>query len=387
MKRLFARMDKQLFLATLFLFIVGLIMIFSASAIASFMRYQVSTYYFFMKQAISLVMGFIAFCIIINLPLKIYKKFIWPFIGILITVLIFLLIYGQAINKSVSWISMAGLFSIQPSEFAKIILILFMAIYYEKNKNNLDKYQVVFTPPAIALLVVILVLAQPDFGTAMVIALIVFLTFIAVPINNKIKKQIVGLLIGIIIVGGVVILASGKSLLSSTQLQRLNFTRPCDRYETTGYHVCNSYISINRGGLLGVGLGNSTQKYSYLPEAHTDFIYAIVLEELGLLMSLALLALMIFVVYRIILIAKNSYNITNFVIAYGVGMYILLHILINLTGIIGLLPLTGIPLPFFSYGGSFALSLSISLGLVQRAQIENYNYRYRKNLKGKLKNI
>ena len=144
MKRLLARMDKKLFFTTLVLFIIGLIMIFSASTIASFMRYNVSTHYFFMKQAISLVIGFIAFCIIINLPLKIYHKLIWPLVGILIIVLILLLAYGQAINKSVSWISIMGLFSIQPSEFAKIILILFMAIYYERNKKDLDKYQIVY---------------------------------------------------------------------------------------------------------------------------------------------------------------------------------------------------------------------------------------------------
>ncbi|MDD4036444.1 MAG: FtsW/RodA/SpoVE family cell cycle protein [Bacilli bacterium] len=387
MKRLLARMDKKLFFTTLVLFIIGLIMIFSASTIASFMRYNVSTHYFFMKQAISLVIGFIAFCIIINLPLKIYHKLIWPLVGILIIVLILLLAYGQAINKSVSWISIMGLFSIQPSEFAKIILILFMAIYYERNKKDLDKYQIVFTPPAITLLIVVLVLAQPDFGTAMIIATLVFLTFLVVPINNEIKRQIIKLIIGIIIVVAMVILVSGRTILSSTQHERLNFTKPCDRYETTGYHVCNGYISINNGGLLGVGLGNSTQKYSYLPYPHTDFIYAIVLEELGLIFGLLFLGLMIYAVYRIMLVAKSSYNITNFIIAYGVGIYILLHILINLTGILGLLPLTGIPLPFFSYGGSFALSLSIALGFVQRAHIENYNYRYKQKLKGKLKNI
>jgi cell division protein FtsW len=375
MKRLFLKLDATLFFMTILLFVIGLIMVFSASTIESFMRYGASPYYFFIKQTIFLIIGFIAFLVIINIPLKIYYKYIWLIIYGILFLLFFLFVYGQTINHSFSWIRIGNLFSIQPSEFAKTGIILFMACFYYQNIKSLDKYMVAFTPPAIALAIFILIMFQPDLGTAIVFASIVLFTFFATPIEHTIKKQVIQIIMGIILVGVLVITISGKSIASSEQLERLNFIKPCSRFETTGYHVCNGYIAINNGGLFGVGLGNSTQKYSYLPEAHTDFIFAIVLEELGLVLSLAIVLGFAVVLYRIVAIARLSNNLMESIICYGIFVYILLHIIINLTGVLGLLPLTGVPLPFFSYGGSYVLNLWIALGLIQRIHIENYNKR------------
>ena len=186
-------------------------------------------------------------------------------------------------------------------------------------------------------------------------------------------KDIIKIIIGGILVAIMVMIMSGRTILTSIHLERLNFLVPCSRFETTGYHVCNGYIAINNGGLFGVGLGNSTQKYSYLPEAHTDFIFAIVLEELGLLISLSIICAFAVILWRIVKISRRSNNLMQSMIAYGVFLYILLHLVINLSGLLGLMPLTGIPLPFFSYGGSYLLNLFIALALVQRIHIENYN--------------
>ncbi|MDD3821673.1 MAG: FtsW/RodA/SpoVE family cell cycle protein [Bacilli bacterium] len=381
MNRLLARMDKPLFIIMLILFITGLIMIFSASTITSFMRFQASPYSFFIKQGLFLIIGLLTFFFIIKIPLKNYKNYIGILMGGIIFSLFFLFIYATTINYSLSWYRIGGFFSIQPSEFAKVILILFLAIYYNTNKTELNKYRVVLLPLGLALLIVSLVLFQPDLGTAVILASLTLFLFLAIPVDRTLKSKIINLLFGMVIVMFLVIIASGKTFLSSTQRERLYFQNPCQRYETSGYQVCNGYIAINNGGLFGVGLGKSTQKYLYLPEAHTDFIFAIVIEELGLIVGLVILFLLLVVLYRILIIARRSHHLRDAVIAYGVFFYILLHIIVNLTGLLGLLPLTGVPLPFFSYGGSYTLNLFIALALVQRVNIETYYHNKNKSLR------
>ena len=140
---------------------------------------------------------------------------------------------------------------------------------------------------------------------------------------------------------------------------------------TTGSQVCNGYIAINNGGLTGKGLGNSTQKYLYLPEPYTDFIYAIIVEELGVITGVLLILSYMFIMFRILIIGRKSPNNRGAVLCYGVAIYIFLHIAVNLLGIMGVIPMTGVPLPFMSYGGSFTLCLIAGLTLVQRVSIEN----------------
>jgi cell division protein FtsW len=379
MKRLLMKMDKPLYFITVFLCIFGLLMIFSASSMESVTRYNASPYYFFFKQGVFLIAGYIAFIIILKIPLKKYDKFILFIILAILGSLLLLLTYGELTNNAISWFKL-GPISIQPSEFAKTMTILYLAIYYDNNKHQLNNYVVVLTPLAITAAIAGLVILQPDLGTAIIYTVIVFLIFLSLPIDKLIKGKIYQIIIGIIIIFAFVMLASGKSIMNSRQLDRLNIFNPCQRFETTGYHVCNGYIAINNGGLFGVGLGNSTQKYSYLPEAHTDFIFAIIVEELGLIISLVIFVFYILLLSRIIIIARRSPTIRGAVICYGAFIYISMHIIINLTGLLGLLPMTGVPLPFFSYGGSFILNLLIIMGLVERVQIENFNYYNKKDL-------
>ena len=155
------------------------------------------------------------------------------------------------------------------------------------------------------------------------------------------------------------------------QLERFDFTNPCSKLLTTGNQVCNGYIAINNGGLTGVGLGNSTQKYLYLPEPYTDFIFAIIVEELGVVFGIFIILLYMFLLYRILLIGKNSGTNRGMILCYGVAIYIFLHIAVNLMGLFGMMPMTGVPLPFMSYGGSFTICLIASLTLVQRVSVEN----------------
>ena len=178
-------------------------------------------------------------------------------------------------------------------------------------------------------------------------------------------------------------MAMGKNFLQSYQVSRLiNFTNPCQRYtDDSGYQVCNGYIAIHNGGLFGVGLGDSTQKFLYLPEAHTDFIFPIICEELGLIAGILVVVGYFIMLFILLNIAKETGTIRDSILVYGVFVYMLAHILINLLGVLGLIPLTGVPLPFLSYGGSYNLALLVSLFIVQRVNYENKEYKIKNKIK------
>ena len=369
MKKLIKYIDKPLLIVTVILFIVGLIMVFSASNVTAYMSYAASPYNYFFKQGLVLLGGIFVFLLIINFSTKSYGV-ISGFLLIGFTAsLVVLLIYGTAKNKAISWFDF-GFFSLQPSEFIKVISIVFLATYYDRNKNKLNSWTKSLFPIGICLLIAGLIFLQPDLGTTIIYGLIVIIIFLAVPIKGEIKYKTIFAGLGFVAVAAIVMFGSGKGVLLERQMERFDFKRPCDKILSNGSQVCNCYIAINNGGLTGVGLGNSTQKYLYLPEAYTDFIYAIIVEELGVITGVLLILTYIFVIFRILLIGRRCQNNRGAVICYGVAFYIFLHVAINLLGIMGLIPMTGVPLPFMSYGGSFTLCLIAALSLVQRVNIE-----------------
>lgn len=373
MRKLLSKMDIPLLLIMLIFIVLGLTMIYSASSVSSVVRYGYAPYHFFIRQAIFVgVSLFVGFTLIIRLPTRTYGALAWPLLIAIILALVLLFIKGEVTNNAQSWYDF-GFFSLQPSEFAKSILIVFMAVFYNKlqykKSKNIYSYLI---PLAAGALIAGLVIMQPDLGSAAIIAGIVFLTFVSIPlVKNNMIRFIKIIAIGLVI-GLIVLLYSGADFLNSMQMDRLTFQNPCSRYtETTGYQVCNGFIAINNGGLFGVGLGNSTQKYLYLPESHTDFIFPIIVEELGLVTGILIILGYIFMLYRILKIAKSSENLRCSVLAYGTFWFLTLHILVNLLGILALIPLTGVPLPFLSYGGSFTVNVIIMLFVVERVNIEN----------------
>jgi cell division protein FtsW len=370
MKKVIKYIDKPLLFVTVILFIFGLIMVFSASNVTAYMSHAVSPYNYFFKQGIFLVVGFFLFLFMIKFNTKSYGMFSWGLLLISIASLVALLIYGTAQNQAVSWFDL-GPFSIQPSEFIKVITIVFLAEYYEKNKSKLNKWGSSLFPIGICGLVAGLIFIQPDLGTTIIYCAVVGIIFLSVPINKEIKYKTGFAAIGLILFGAIVLFGSGKGVLLERQMQRFDFANPCERILDTGNQVCNCYIAINNGGLTGVGLGNSTQKYLYLPEPYTDFIYAIIVEELGVIAGVVLILIYVFILYRILLIGRRSPTNRGAVICYGVAAYIFFHIAINLLGIMGMMPMTGVPLPFMSYGGSFTICLIAALTMVQRVSVEN----------------
>ena len=370
MKKIVKNIDKPLLIITVILFIMGLIMVFSASNVTAYMSYAASPYNYFFKQGLVLVGGLFVSLFIINFSTKSYGFFSWILLIGFTASLVVLLIYGTAKNKAISWFDF-GFFSLQPSEFIKVISIVFLATYYDRNKNKLNRWGVSLFPIAICAGIAGLIFLQPDLGTTIIYGLIVFIIFLAVPIVGEIKYKTIFAGVGFIVITAIVIFGAGKGVLLERQMERFDFKTPCDKILSNGSQVCNCYIAINNGGLTGVGLGNSTQKYLYLPEAYTDFIFAIIVEELGVVTGVLLILSYIFVIFRILLIGRKCPNNRGAVLCYGVAFYIFLHVAVNLLGIMGLMPMTGVPLPFMSYGGSFTLCLIAALSLVQRVCIEN----------------
>ena len=369
MKKIIKYIDKPLFLVTVILFIIGLIMVFSASNVTAYMTYAVSPYNYFFKQGAFLLAGFILFFFMIRFSTKTYGFFSWGLLLLGIVSLILLLIMGKAKNHAVSWFDL-GPISIQPSEFIKIITIVFLAYYYDNFTKKEKSWTKSLFPMGICLVVAFLIFIQPDLGTTIIYSAIVGIIFLAVPISNEIKYKIVFSAVGLLAIATVAII-SGKGVLKERQFERFDFRNPCEKILSTGNQVCNCYIAINNGGLTGVGLGNSTQKYLYLPEPYTDFIFAIIVEELGLVTGIGIILMYIFILFRILLIGRQSPNNRGAILCYGIATYIFLHIAVNLLGIMGLMPMTGVPLPFMSYGGSFTLCLIAALTIVQRVSVEN----------------
>lgn len=366
------KLDKPLLVVMLIFIVFGLIMILSASSMASYMRYDNSIYFYFIRQGIFLILGLVCFLIAIYFPTKLLKKTSPFLMFILLASLIGLTIYGAAFNSSQSWFDL-GIITIQPSELGKIIIILFLANYYNNHKDDLDNQWTLLKPILVTIIIFLLVAMQPDFGTAFVIFGIVILIFYALPLKKQTRSPINKLFLGGIVLVALIMLLTGGSFLREYQLKRFNFLDPCERYEEeTGYQLCNSLIAFKNGSLTGKGIGQSTQKYLYLPESHTDFIFPIIVEEWGLIVGIIIIGLYCFMLIRILNIAKHANNLGNSIIAYGIFAYLLFHISINLIGVMGIGPLTGVPLPFLSYGGSYTLTLLFAMGLVQRVHYETY---------------
>jgi len=382
LKKIIGKMDLWL-LAIMFIYsIFGLIMIFSSSSVSTVLRYNVPQYHFFIRQAIFLAIAYIiGIIIILRLPTSKYKYFVPLAVLIIIVALFGLFAYGKITSSVRSWYSV-GPVNLQPAEFAKSVCIIFLATSYARlEKIKKENIYLFILPVAICVFIALLVAIQPDLGTALIIMGIVFFIFISIPFvkKNVIKVLKIGAIIAV--AAGLGLLYSGADIFKSYQLQRFQFTNPCTRYtENTGYQVCNGFIAIHNGGLFGVGLGNSSQKYLYLPESHTDFIFPIIVEEMGAIIGVFLIFGYMVMLYRILKIAREAENLRLSILAYGVFLYLLFHILINLLGVLALIPLTGVPIPLLSYGGSFTMNVILMLFVVERVNIENKTIKTRREM-------
>ena len=372
--------DKLLLILTVFYAILGIILILSASSITS--KLELGTpYYYFKRQIISVIFALIVSTFIISFIPSKWFAYIgkWGGIGLTIFIVIVLINnFGFKTGNNEVTINILGT-AVQPGEFIKVILVMFLGCsYYDWSKKETHKKFDFLIPILWSMPPVAFILLGGDKGSAVIIIVLISIMFMFVPAKgNKyftITKSLVcfGLIIMFLLLKFAYLIIPDDLLDNNYLLSRLNYNKPCDRYaSSSGYQVCNGYIAIDNGGLWGVGLGNSTQKYLYLPASHTDFIFPIVVEELGIIVAIVILLGYLLIAFRIFKISTESYNLRNSLICFGIGIYFILHIFVNLGGVLGLIPLTGIPLPLLSYGGSSSLAMFGGFAIVQRIAIEN----------------
>ena len=349
--------DKILLIAVIIISLFGALMIYSSSYVWAEYKFN-DPYKYLKSQAIFLIIGYIIMILISKFPYQNYKKLSNIIFIICFTMLILVLIpgIGTVRNGSRSWFGIGGL-GIQPSEFTKLGLIIFTSKYLSNNQRELkDIKKGVFPILLILILVFGLIMLEPDFGTGVVIVMtIIILLFISgVKMSFFIKIGILGIL-------GVVILI----LIAPYRIERItSFLNPWTDPLGSGFQIIQSLYAIGPGGLLGLGFGNSIQKHFYLPEPQTDFIFSIISEELGFLGVLIVASLFITIIYRGFKIAMNCEDSFGKFIAFGISFGLAFQTLLNLSVVVGLIPVTGVTLPFLSYGGSSLLISLTSIGII-----------------------
>lgn len=351
------RFDTILFITVIIISIFGIIMIYSASSIWAEFKYNDALKYV-KHQSLFFIIGILVMILASKIDLKFLKKKANLILGICFLLLVLVLIpgIGSIRNGSRSWFGIGGL-GIQPSEFAKIGLIIYTAKYLSRNQKMMKDVKKGALPIFIVIgLFFLLIMLEPDFGTAMVIALtLICLIFISgLKISFFVKLGVLGL-------AGIV----GLIIAAPYRMARIvSFLNPWSDPLGAGYQIIQSLYAIGPGGLLGQGFLNSRQKHFYLPEPQTDFIFSIISEEFGFLGVLIVCGFFFIIFYRMIKIALKSSDLFQKYLAFGLAFGIFIQASLNLAVVVGLIPVTGVTLPFFSYGGSSLLVSMLSVGLI-----------------------
>lgn len=372
-------MDKTLLFFMILLSDFGLFNVVTASSREAVTNTDYSVFYYFYRHIIILVASYIGFIILLKIDTKKYHWLIGLAYIAIVVLNLYVIVYGNLTRGASNWIDL-GFFKLQPSELAKPVIIVAFAIYMERfakkmRSPKIDHNRYIWGLLFLGLIIPSLVFVQKDAGTMIIQLMIVGVMYLLSPIITKEKWKYIGYASVIVLILGLLIYSIQGFLLSDAQLSRLNYFNPCSNYADNGYQVCNAYIAINLGGLKGVGIGKSTQKYSYIPEPHTDMVFAILSEEYGFIIGALIIIIYAVMIYRILMLSSRANTVRGKYICLGVATYIMAHITINLGGLFGLIPLTGVPLPFLSYGGSFTISLIAALALVQRVHIETSRYK------------
>lgn len=375
-------LDYWLLVPYMILSIFGIVMVYSASADIGTQNGG-SPGSYLVKQAIYVVLGLMILTVMVLMNLqKLRDKTVLKYAGyVALGSLFLLLVMGQTINGAAGWFHV-GPVSIQPAEFVKFYLIIWLAnvIAQRQDRIQLEGWWVTMRQPLIICCGIVgLILLQPDLGGATINGAIIFVMILASGFNSRLAKTIfVGAFF--IIVGvffPILIKISELGFAKNVyQLQRIvAFVNPFEHSQSVGQQLVNSYYALSNGGIFGVGWGNSIQKTGYLPEPNTDFIMAILAEELGLITALAVIMLLFVIILRTTLVGVRSNSTHQALICYGAATYLTVQTLFNLGGVLGMLPITGVTFPFISYGGSSTWTLALVLGLVMNISARQKRYR------------
>jgi cell division protein FtsW len=342
--------------ASTLLMTIGLMEVLSASSVSAYENHG-NSYFWFFRQLTWVGIALPVAFIVSRLPHKVLRAFAWP--GLLVSIVLIALTHtglGMTVNGNRNWLSLGPL-NLQPSEIAKLAMILWCADLYARKEKLLGDVRHILVPMVpVTGLIVMLVVTQGDLGTALVLFAIILGLLWVVGAPGR-------LFAGSLLSVGVLALYLAST--SAERLQRLtNFTNPFKDYQGAGWQPAHGLFAMSSGGIFGKGIGASAQKWGTLPEAHTDFIFAVLGEELGLVGTLLVLGLFLTIAYAGIRVAVRCKDPFVRYMAAGITIWLTAQMMINIGMVLALLPVIGLPLPLVSYGGSALLPSLVALGLL-----------------------
>lgn len=402
-------LNYSILIPYLILSIIGLIVVYSTTS-ALAIQSGVSSIRMVRTQGLFFILSLLSIALIYKFSLKFLrnKKVLAFVIFIEVILLILSRFITDTVNGAHGWLTIPGGFSIQPAEYLKVILVWYLALIFSKRQDEIRDYDYQalthneWIPRNLndwrwlTLILIGIVVIMPDLGNATILALTVLIMITASGVGYRWFTSLLGLVVGVssIVLGSIWIIGVdrvAKIPVFGYVAKRFSaFFNPFNDLSGAGHQLANSYYAMSNGGWFGLGLGNSIEKQGYLPEAHTDFVFAIVIEELGFVGASLILALLFFLILRIILVGIRAKNPFNSMMAIGIGGMILVQTFINIGGISGLIPSTGVTFPFLSQGGNSLWVLSVAIAFVlnidaseKRAKMEQEGMVFEE--KGKIK--
>lgn len=348
--------DNVLFLATILLLALSIVMVYSASAVVGLERYGKSSF-FLVKQGMWVTLGVTMLWVVMRVDYHTYREplFIWTCLGVVGVALVAVL-FSTPVNNARRWFGVAGI-GVQPSELSKLAAIFFMAALLERRMHRIDDVKYALVPIIVVVAVLVgLILLEPDFGTSMALLLIAAAMVFTAGLNYR---YIFGALLAA--VPALCILAMGAAY---RRRRLLVFLNPWEDPLGGGFQIIQSLIAVGTGGVWGRGLMNGVQKLFYLPEPHTDFIYSVISEELGLVGATVVLLCFCVITWRGLRVALRAPDPFGGFLALGLTTMVAVQALVNISVVLGLMPTKGIPLPFVSAGGSSLLINLVGMGIL-----------------------
>jgi cell division protein FtsW len=343
--------------STVALLVTGLVMVASASSIFAYENFGGNQWALVERQVLFAGMGFFGLIIMIRQSNERIKKFAGPILVAVSALLCAVLVIGSSVNGQRNWIEFGPLIRFQPSEFAKIAIILYGAKMLAKHEGELNLVSRLLKPYFwVCFFVLLLILAEKDLGTAMIMMPIMAAPLYFVGAPNKWFWVLAGLFVGLIV---------AFTIAAPYRMARFtSWVNPGADPQGTGYQLIHGQRALGSGGWLGVGLGGSKEKWGTLPEAHTDFIYAVVGEEVGIVGTLIVLGLFIAIIFSGLRIARLTDDLFTRLVTLGIVTWIATQAFVNIGAVLGLMPITGVPLPLVSYGGSSLIPTLVALGIL-----------------------
>jgi cell division protein FtsW len=349
--------DITLLFSVLFLVGIGIVMVYSASSALAFKKFG-SDYYFLKRQALYSLLGMMALVTCGHIPLAVYRSLAYPLLGIAMVLLLLVPFTSMGVTAGGAkrWLSIMG-FSFQPSEFARLAMVVYLAFSMSKKQDKIKDFSIGFLPHLIVLaFFTVLILMQPDFGSVVILGAITWILMFVGGVRIRYLFSFVLLILPLLYY---------VMLDADYRLRRItSFLDPWQYPTEEGYQIIHSLMAFGTGGIWGAGIGKGYQKLFYLPEPHTDFIFSVIGEELGLVGICIILSLYALILWRGVSIARNAKSSFAVFMATGITAMILLQVCVNMCVTLGLLPTKGLTLPFLSYGGTSLLVNMASIGIL-----------------------